>query len=205
VPSYQAAYFSALQRYLRDPAPGLTVRSVLGKFPAVAMLDVHLPTTDGCSIDTTNSNCHRQVMNLRNLLLAFVLATPVLSHASPDSEAAFVEAFTKAFKSKDKEALVGFLYTKGADPMAVEFYSMMLTESAGAEEVEINLVDLTPEEAKEASAPQEGPDGSMIAFPIKATKRLVIITEQDGGKATSKVYVAEVDGKMVIPVPAPAP
>ena len=35
------------QRWLRDLAPGLTPRSVLDKFRAVQMIDVHLPTTDG--------------------------------------------------------------------------------------------------------------------------------------------------------------
>jgi transposase len=35
-----------LHRRLRDLAPGLTPRSVLEKFAAVQMLDVHLPTTD---------------------------------------------------------------------------------------------------------------------------------------------------------------
>lgn len=36
-----------LSRRLRDLAPGLTARSVLEKFAAVQMVDVHLPTTDG--------------------------------------------------------------------------------------------------------------------------------------------------------------
>jgi len=36
-----------LSRRLRDLAPGLTARSVLEKFAAVQMIDVHLPTTDG--------------------------------------------------------------------------------------------------------------------------------------------------------------
>jgi len=36
-----------LRRWLRDLAPGLTPRSVLEKFTAVQMIDVHLPTTDG--------------------------------------------------------------------------------------------------------------------------------------------------------------
>lgn len=36
-----------LRRRLRDLAPGLTPRSVLEKFQAVQMIDVHLPTTDG--------------------------------------------------------------------------------------------------------------------------------------------------------------
>lgn len=36
-----------LRRRLRNLAPGLTSRSVLEKFGAVQMIDVHLPTTDG--------------------------------------------------------------------------------------------------------------------------------------------------------------
>ena len=36
-----------LRRWRRDLAPGLTPRSVLEKFAAVQMIDVHLPTTDG--------------------------------------------------------------------------------------------------------------------------------------------------------------
>ena len=38
---------ATLRRWLRDLAPGLTPRSVLEKFAAVQMIDVHLPTTDG--------------------------------------------------------------------------------------------------------------------------------------------------------------
>ena len=37
---------TTLRRWLRDLAPGLTPRSVLDKFRAVQMIDVHLPTTD---------------------------------------------------------------------------------------------------------------------------------------------------------------
>jgi transposase len=39
-----------LRRRLRDLAPGLTARSVLEKFSAVQMIDVHLPTTGGCTV-----------------------------------------------------------------------------------------------------------------------------------------------------------
>jgi hypothetical protein len=38
---------ATLHRRLRDMAPGLTPRSVLDKFKAMQMIDVHLPTTDG--------------------------------------------------------------------------------------------------------------------------------------------------------------
>jgi len=41
------ALHMTLRRRLRDLAPGLTPRSVLEKFRAVQMIDVHLPTTDG--------------------------------------------------------------------------------------------------------------------------------------------------------------
>ena len=41
------ALHGTLRRRLRDLAPGLTPRSVLEKFGAVQMIDVHLPTTDG--------------------------------------------------------------------------------------------------------------------------------------------------------------
>ena len=36
-----------LRGWLPNLAPGLTPRSVLEKFAAVQMIDVHLPTTDG--------------------------------------------------------------------------------------------------------------------------------------------------------------
>ena len=39
-----------LRRRLRDLAPGLTPRSVLEKFSAMQMIDIHLPTTDGRKI-----------------------------------------------------------------------------------------------------------------------------------------------------------
>jgi transposase len=42
-----------LGRQLRDLAPGLTPRSVLEKFGAVEMIDVHLPTSDGREVVLT--------------------------------------------------------------------------------------------------------------------------------------------------------
>jgi len=43
----------SLGRRLKDLAPGLTPRSVLDKFKAMQMLDVHLPTTDGREVILT--------------------------------------------------------------------------------------------------------------------------------------------------------
>ena len=41
---------------LRDLAPGLTPRSVLEKFGAMQMIDVHLPTADGREVVLTRYN-----------------------------------------------------------------------------------------------------------------------------------------------------
>ena len=45
--------YITLQRRLSALAPGLTARSVLEKFAAVQMIDVHLPTTDGRELRLT--------------------------------------------------------------------------------------------------------------------------------------------------------
>ena len=45
----------SLGRRLKDLAPGLTARSVLEKFKAMQMLDVHLPTTDGREVILTRA------------------------------------------------------------------------------------------------------------------------------------------------------
>jgi hypothetical protein len=57
-------YVTLTQR-LRTLAPGLTTRSVLEKFAALQMIDVHLPTADGRELILTrythpgpNSNCY---------------------------------------------------------------------------------------------------------------------------------------------------
>src|SRR5207237_4761270 len=39
-----------LRARLRPLAPGLTPRAVLDKFATIQMLDVHFPTTDGCTL-----------------------------------------------------------------------------------------------------------------------------------------------------------
>jgi hypothetical protein len=55
---------------------------------------------------------------------------------------AFVDAYKKLIEAKDEKALTGFLYTKGADPQALEFYKMMVTSEMGAKITSIQLVDL---------------------------------------------------------------
>ena len=49
-----------LEARLKRSASGLTPRSLLGKFAAVQMLDVHLPTTDGREVVLTATPCPRK-------------------------------------------------------------------------------------------------------------------------------------------------
>jgi hypothetical protein len=85
---------------------------------------------------------------------------------------------------------------------------MMQTEGSGSKIGKIELLDLSPEEAKEAEAIEEMPDGSKTKFPLKPTKKLKISIETknatSNSSSSSTCLVAEKDGKFVIPVPVPA-
>ncbi|MFL6530135.1 MAG: hypothetical protein ACJ8KX_06665 [Chthoniobacterales bacterium] len=148
---------------------------------------------------------------MKNLLLAiFAFVTLTISVFAGDSaaEKAFVEKFKTAFESNDKATLESFLYKQGADPMALEFYKMMITDGAGSKISKIELVDLSPEEIKKAEGTQEGPGGQKMKMPVKPTKKLQITvdTKSDSGSSssTSSPMVAEKDGKFVVPVPGSA-
>jgi hypothetical protein len=139
------------------------------------------------------------------LLIAPLCATS-LPAGTPAQDKDFVDKYKAAFEKGDKATLESFLYTKDANPMALEFYKMMMTAEAGGKISKIELVDLTPEDVKKASEVQTGPDGSKAQFPLKPTKKLKISieTKDANGSATtsSESFVAEKDGKYVIPVPA---
>lgn len=130
-----------------------------------------------------------------------------LAASTPAQEKAFVEAYKKAFESKDEATLKSFLYTKGADPMALEFYAMMATAEMGAKISSITLENLTPEDVKKANETMDGPSGKM-KLPLTPVKKLVIkINHKDSNgrsSSTSESFVAEAGDKLVIPVPAPA-
>lgn len=143
-------------------------------------------------------------------LLAALLVTSLgigLQAGTPAQDKEFVDKYKAAFEKGDKAALESFLYTKDANPMALEFYKMMQAEGAGTAKIaKIELVDLTPEEVKQASEIETGPDGSKAQLPLKPTKKLKISieTKDASGSSTSSTtnFVAEKDGKYVIPVPA---
>jgi hypothetical protein len=130
-----------------------------------------------------------------------------LSAATPAQEKAFVESYKKAFESKDEATIKSFLYTKDADPVALEFYTMMATAEMGSKISSITLENLTPDDLKKAGETMEGPNGKM-KLPLNPLKKLVIKIEQkdSNGSSTSssESYVAESGDKLVIPVPVPA-
>jgi hypothetical protein len=143
---------------------------------------------------------------LAALVIAPCLFVSALRAGTPAQDKAFVDKYKAAFEAGDKASLNSFLYTVGANPMALEFYKMMQTEGAGGKITKIELVDLTPEDAKKAGETQTGPDGSKAKLPLTPTKKLKITieTKSANGSSSSSTenFVAEKDGKYVIPVPA---
>lgn len=141
------------------------------------------------------------------LALSLALTIPSLSMAAPETEKSFLDAYKKAFEAKDEKALKSFLYTKGADPGALEFYTMMITAEMGGKISSIELRDLNAEETKETLSPMPMPSGGSAKLPINPTKKLVLkisLSNENGSStSSSESFVAVVDGKFVIPVPVP--
>src|SRR2546430_17636242 len=91
-------------------------------------------------------------------LLALSLA---IVTGTPEQEKAFTDKYKAAMAGKDSATLESFLYTQGSDPAAVEFYKMMQSGEAGGKISQIQLVNLTPEDGKEATTPRDGPTGQV--------------------------------------------
>jgi hypothetical protein len=151
------------------------------------------------------------IMRNRLFLLTAVvtsLITTALQAGTPEEEKAFIEKYKTAFEAGDKATLQSFLYTENADPTVLEFYKMMQTDGAGQKIAKIELVDLSPEDVKKTASAMPGPGGQMIRLSLKPTKKLKITVETksaDGSsKSSSESFVAEKDGKYLIPVPVPA-
>ena len=90
----------------------------------------------------------------------------------------------------------------------IEFFKMMQAIDPGSKIVKIELVAPSAEEAAKLNKPMEMPDGKTYKMPVKIYKQLVISTEtkdaSGSSKGQSKAPVAEVNGKLVVPVPVPA-
>lgn len=149
----------------------------------------------------------KKIIAVLALVLGLVATLPTSSFAATEKEKSFVDAYKKAFESKDNATLESFLYTKGADPAILGFFKMMITAEAGSKISSIELKDLTADEIKKAMASQPSPDGKMAKLTLSPTKKLVLkVTSSDANgssSSSSESFVAEVDGKYMIPVPGP--
>jgi len=143
------------------------------------------------------------------MLVCTVLITASLSLRAGSSaqEKAFTDKYKTAFEKKDTATLESFLYTQGADPEIVGFYKMMQSGEAGEKISSIELVELTPDDAKKAATPMDSPTGGKVCLTLKPTKKLIIKVEKKdangSSSSTSENFIAEKDGKFVIPVPGP--
>ena len=143
------------------------------------------------------------------LLITTLLIIPGLfaRTANAEQEKAFVEKYKTALEAYDSATLQSVLYTTCADPMIVGFYKMMQSSGAGDKVSKIELVDLTPDDTRKASAPQDSPSGGKVCLNLKPTKKLVIVIEKkdENGSSTNTTenFIAEKDGKFVIAVPGP--
>ena len=130
-----------------------------------------------------------------------------LQAGTPAQEKAFTDKYKTAFEAKDTATLESFLYTQGADPAILGFYKMMQSSEAGGKISKIDLVDLTAEDMKKATTPQDSPTGGKVCLTLKPTKKLIIATESKDASSSStsksENFIAEKDGKFVIPVPGP--
>jgi len=142
------------------------------------------------------------------LVCALITAISVsVRAATPEQEKTFIDKYKTAFEAKDTATLESFLYTQGADPAILGFYKMMQSGEAGDKISKIELVDLTPEDAKKAAAPQDSPTGGKVCLTLKPVKKLVIKIERKDANgsstSTSENFIGEEDAKFVIPVPGP--
>ena len=96
---------------------------------------------------------------MRSLLviLAILLLPSLCARAATEQEKAFIEKYKTALETKDTTTLQSCLYNTGADPMIIGFYKMMQSNGEGDKVSKIDLVDLTPDDVKKATAPQMVP------------------------------------------------
>ena len=149
------------------------------------------------------------VVRIAAVALALSMAGGAALAATAEQEQAFLDTYKQAFAAADAETLRGLLYTDGAEPEAVEFYAEMMTADFGGTIVDIGLREMTADEVAESTSEMEGPTGGQFVLAPKPYKKLFVKIETkdaNGSQSgTSEAYVAEIDGRIVISTPAPAP
>ena len=149
-----------------------------------------------------------KTLSITGVIFSLVVVVACLSVYAGDSpeEKAFVDSYKKAFEAKDTAALQSFLYTQASDPGILEIYKTMQSSDAGEKISRIELIDFTAEEMQKVAMPKDSPTGGKVCFPLQPSKRLMITIDKKDAKGTSSTmgnFIAEKDGKFVIPVPGP--
>jgi hypothetical protein len=169
---------------------------------------------DGQKWNTLHGRTQQRFFFFELACLAEIEPTTVAAMKTPTKifTAAGALVLTLAFgilaatPEQEKATLESFLYTQGSDPQALEFYKMMQSGGAEGKISKIELVSLTPDDVKKATTPMDGPTGK-VCLNLKPTKKLVIKVEKKdengSSSSNSENFVAEKDGKLVIPVPGP--
>ena len=118
-------------------------------------------------------------MKISILMCALITSISLsLRAGTPAQEKAFIDKYKTAFEGKDTATVESFLYTQGADPAILGFYKMMQSSEAGEKISKIDLVDLTAEDMKKATTPQDSPTGGKVCLILKPTKKLIIKIEK---------------------------
>src|SRR5580700_191842 len=112
----------------------------------------------------------RRLFPLIALLTVAGFGVSPLLASSPEQEKEFTDKYKAAFEANDSATLESFLYTKGADPMVLDFYKTMVAQGAGGKISQIELVALSAEDAKKAEQTMDGPGGTKLQLPLKPTK-----------------------------------
>src|SRR3954452_18948828 len=149
-----------------------------------------------------------KTLSITGVIFSLAVAVACLSVYAGDSpkEKEFVDSYKKAFEAKDTAALQSFLYTQGSDPGILEIYKRMQSSDAGEKISKIELIDFTAEEMQKVAMPKDSPTGGKVCFPLQPSKRLMITIDKKDAKdvsSTMRNFIAEKDGKFVIPVPGP--
>ena len=131
----------------------------------------HARDTIRLVVMTVGASKWRHLMKTKLMLVALALFTarlcPGLFGGTPAQDQEFLDKYKAAYEKGDKAALEAFLYTKDANPMALEFYKMMQAEGAGTAKIsKIELVALTPQDVKKAAEVQTGPDGNLYVVSL---------------------------------------
>lgn len=136
------------------------------------------------------------------------LLTGPAAASTAAQEKAFMDGFKRAVEHKDARALKALLYVNDADPAALEFYNMMIVADIGSKITSIKLADLTAEEDRQMAMVGKNMQGQPIKMPLKPIKSLLLTTGAKSAdlatNGSSQWYVAEYEGRLVIPVPARA-